>query len=451
MSIAHHPLRPEALLATHQKRIELVRQCANESTQAEFDRKWLAVLQRCAAWFSSMPLTPELHAEPGGAFRATIEATFYAMRLAGGQKFAADLTSDKRRRLEPQYIYAVFLAAACSALDEPCRHFEFTRASDRTQWNPAAHGAFGTWIGDGEYLVQRRAAPLKSERMRTAMFAQTVISPELLSDLDTAVLADLFGAINPEKSPQGFEALVHKVVRQAMDVAVEFERKAQRGVFAPVKFDVPSAVHVALELQPQRAAPVVADSTDAASPGPATVETAAPAPGPTAPPSPAAAPAPAATGPTPAGPQLSQSLLDALERSEAQAASAAATGPIDNAADVVRAPAVDPSQMPTTSAAPKAGRVGPTDDELNELLGPGSAMMREFFRALADDVASGKAKVTWEDKGLTVQKRLIGGYGMTSDTLVEQLRKRSLLLRAAGNDICIVERAGRLIMERPTA
>jgi len=139
-----------------------------------------------------------------------------------------------------------------------------------------------------------------------------------------------------------------------------------------------------------------------------------------------------------------------LERSEAQAASAAATGPIDRAADVVRVPAVDPSQMPTASAAPKAGRVGPTDDELNELLGPGSAMMREFFRALADDVASGKAKVTWEDKGLTVQKRLIGGYGMTSDTLVEQLRKRSLLLRAAGNDICIVERAGRLIMERPS-
>ena len=108
-------LRPKRLLTTHQKRIELVRQCANESTEAEFERKWLSVLRRCASWFSSMPLTPELHREPGGAFRATIESTFYAMRLAGGQKFAADLTSDKRRRLEPQYNYAVFLAAACSS------------------------------------------------------------------------------------------------------------------------------------------------------------------------------------------------------------------------------------------------------------------------------------------------------------------------------------------------
>ncbi|WP_454829678.1 TraI domain-containing protein [Paraburkholderia xenovorans] len=451
MTASHRPALASDLLIMHAKRIELVRQCANESTEAEFERKWLSVLRRCAAWFSSMPLTPELHAEPGGAFRATIESTFYAMRLAGGQKFAADMTSDKRRRLEPQYIYAVFLAAACSSLDEPCRHFEMVRVADHTPWSPAAHGAFGNWIGDGDYVVQRRPAPLKSERMRTAMFAQTVITPELLSGLDNAVLADLFGAINPEKTPQGFEALVHKVVRQAMDVAVEFERKAQRGVFAPVKFDVPSAVHVALELQPQVTPVAAAKDQGGAAVAPsasaaevATSHVAQPA---ASPPAPATASVP---GAVPGGPELSQSLLDALERSEAQAATAAATGPVEPA--VTAAPAVDPSRMAGgTPSAARQTRSGPTEEELTEILGPGSAMLREFFRALAGDVAAGKAKVTWEEKGLAVQKRLIGGYGITSDTLVEQLRKRTLLLRAAGNDICIVERAGRLIMERPAA
>jgi conjugal transfer pilus assembly protein TraI len=456
MTASHRPIAANDLLATHQKRIELVRQCANESTETEFERKWLSVLRRCAAWFSSMPLTPELHAEPGGAFRATIESTFYAMRLAGGQKFAADMTSEKRRRLEPQYIYAVFLAAACSLLDEPCRHFEFVRASDNAQWNPAAYGAFGDWIGDGDYFVQRRAASLKGERMRTAMFARTVIAPELLSGLDNAVLSDLFGAINPDRSPQGFEALVHKVVRQAMDVAVDFERKAQRGVFAPVKFDVPSAVHVALELQPQQVAPVAAAASPAAAPSQATPQAASPqspqpAPGTASvlstdvPPSGSVATTPAAA---PGAPQLSQSLIDALQRSEEQTAAAASS---PTAMDTPNPAAIDPSQMKTSPTAPKGPRTGPTDEELNEILGPGSAMMREFFRALADDVASGKAKVSWEDKGLTVQKRLVGAYGMTSDTLVEQLRKRALLLRASGNDICIVERAGRLIMERPAA
>lgn len=466
MTTPHLPLTAQALLETHAKRIELVRQCANESTQAEFDRKWYAVLERCAVWFSSMPLTPELHAEPGGAFRATIEATFYAMRLAGGQKFAADLTSDKRRLLEPQYIYAVFLAAACSSLDEPCRHFEFTCESDRVQWNPAAHGAFGSWIGDSAYLVQRRVAPLKSERMRTAMYAQTVISPALLSGLDTAVLADLFGAINPVKSPQGFEALVHKVVRQALDVAVEFERKAQRGVFAPVRFEVPSAVHVALELQPQQNAPAAPDPAVGVAPATAAAVGATAADGPDGAAPTVAATASAApvvvTSPTssvpvvaPGGPQLSQSLLDALERSEAQAASAAATGPIEHAraapTGAPRPPAIALSRVPAAGGVAKPARSGPTDEELTGILGPGAAMMREFFKALADDVASGKATVAWEEKGLKVQKRLVGAYGMTSDTLVEQLRKRTLLLRASGNDICIVERAGRLIMERPSA
>jgi conjugal transfer pilus assembly protein TraI len=453
MIASHRPIVASELLVTHQKRIELVRQCANESTEAEFERKWLSVLRRCAAWFSSMPLTPELHAEPGGAFRATIESTFYAMRLAGGQKFAADMTSEKRRRLEPQYIYAVFLAAACSLLDEPFRHFEFVRAADNAQWNPAAYGAFGDWVGDSEYLAQRRVAPLKGERMRTAIFARTVIPPELLSGLDNTVLSDLFGAINPDPNPQGFEALVHKVVRQAMDVAVGFERKAQRGIFAPVKYDVPSAVHVALELQPQQVAPVApAASLDpAASPSqavPQSVSSQSPQASPgTAPSASVDVPSsvPVAASPAPGAPQLSQSLLDALQRSEEQTATAAASA-------LPEAPAaVDPAQMTASQTATRGARTGPTDEELNEILGPGSAMMREFFRALADDVASGKAKVSWEDKGLTVQKRLIGAYGMTSETLVEQLRKRTLLLRASGNDICIVERAGRLIMERPAA
>ncbi|GJH21868.1 TraI domain-containing protein [Caballeronia novacaledonica] len=460
MTTAHLAIPVEDLFATHQKRIELVRQCANESTDTEFARKWVSVLRRCANWFSSMPLTPEMHCEPGGAFRATIESTFYAMRLAGGQKFAADLTSDKRRRLEPQYNYAVFLAAACSLLDEPFRHFEMVRLSDRTKWNPAAHGAFGTWIGTGQFAVERRVTPLKNERMRTAMFAQTVIMPELLSGFDTTVLDDLFNAINPERSPQGFEPLVHKVVRQAMDVAVDFERKAQRAVFAPVKYDVPSAVHVALALEPQFvAAPAPATADSAVASGQPPASPGAPyggaAPGSstnTLDPQPAVVGATATTQQQEAAsaPKFSQSLLDALERSEAQAAGAAAAEPSTGAS----APAPRPAPVDPAAARParsNANRVGPSDEELTELLGPGAAMLKEFFKALAGDVATGKAEVTWEEKGLAVKKRLVGGYGITSDTLVEQLKKRSLLMRAHGNDICIVERAGRLIVERPAA
>ncbi|EKS72582.1 hypothetical protein BURK_003997 [Burkholderia sp. SJ98] len=461
MTIAHEAIAIEDLFATHHKRIELVRQCANESTEAEFARKWVSVLRRCASWFSSMPLTPELHCEPGGAFRATIESTFYAMRLAGAQKFAADLTSDKRRRLEPQYNYAVFLAAACSLLDEPFRHFEMIRLSDRSKWNPAAHGAFGAWLGGGQYTVERRAAPLKNERMRTAMFAQTVIAPDLLSGFDTGVLDDLFNAINPERSPQGYEPLVHKVVRQAMDVAVDFERKAQKAVFAPVKYDVPSAVHVALALEPQFVQSMTPAGGETSpnephrQPAPASGDVAASTAPASTTPSAAARPSAAATNSADqkvsgAPPKLSQSLRDALERGQAPGDAAATTESSTRLPPAPQRPAaIDPAAAHTGRGT--GSRAGPSDEELTEVLGPGAAMMKEFFKALAGDVASGKAKVTWEEKGLAVQKRLVGAYGMTSDTLVEQLKKRQLLMRAHGTDICIVERAGRLIMERPAA
>jgi conjugal transfer pilus assembly protein TraI len=75
-------------------------------------------------------------------------------------------------------------------------------------------------------------------------------------------------------------------------------------------------------------------------------------------------------------------------------------------------------------------------------------MIRDLFRALREDVASGKATVEWNDKGLVLTKRLIGNYGVTSETLVEHLRKRSLLVGNQRADITLVPRAGELILPR---
>ena len=77
-------------------------------------------------------------------------------------------------------------------------------------------------------------------------------------------------------------------------------------------------------------------------------------------------------------------------------------------------------------------------------------MIRELFRALREDVASGAAKVAWNEKGLVIPKRLIGSYGVASDTLVEHLRKRSLLVGNEGSEITLGPRAGQLILGRPS-
>ena len=278
-----------ALVEKHQRRIDLIAQCANESSSSELERRWLSVLRSCAAWFSSLPLSAELYHEPGGAFRCTVETAFYAMRLAGGQKFGTSLPSEKRRRIEPQYNYAVFLAAVCSRLDEPYRHFKIERDSDRAVWNPSIHGAAGSWLGTSAYRVAVRDHPLPIERMRTGMLAQMLVGQDLLVGLDGEVLSEMFGAINPIMQPQGAESLLHKVVRQGVNVADESDRKAQRGIFEPVKYTVPSAVQVAAHLQP-----VVVP----AAPSPTTPGTPSPSPSHASSATPASTPAPSSCAST---------------------------------------------------------------------------------------------------------------------------------------------------------
>ncbi|GAB7549035.1 TraI domain-containing protein [Cupriavidus sp. 8B] len=420
----HLPMDADTLLATLDKRLALIRQYANEGDPAVFDGKWLAVLRSCATWFSSMPLQPEQHAEPGGAFRATVEVVYFAMRLSGGQKFAADQPSERRRRLEPQYLYALFLAACCSWLDEPCRHFHFVREDTGEQWVPAAHGAFHAWLADNPYRVIRLATPLPVERMRSALLARTILGAEALSWLDGPVLTELFGAINPAPMPTGFEAQLHKIVRQAVAATRDYEQKARRAVFAPDTTVPPSAEQLA-------AAPTPGATAANTKVGPA-----AQAAEPVAPPPSAAAGAAS----------LFQPFATAAVAATTTTGQPVAAEPVATTIPPATPPSAPAAGAIDAAAIGRARRDAP--DPFTLLLG-GSRMMSEFFRALAQDVTAGKVKVAWAEKGLVLPKKVLGNYGIASDTLIEKLRKENLLYALQGTDLVLTERIGTLILPRP--
>ncbi|MDN7683035.1 TraI domain-containing protein [Burkholderia cenocepacia] len=432
------PVDAGELIARNERRIDLIAQCANESSRDEFERKWMVLVRRCADWFSSVPFSPELYREPAGAFRWTVETAFYAMRLSGGLKFGTNLSSERRRRIEPQYNYGVFLAAICSGLDEPYRHFDVERATDRQVWNPSVHGAVGPWLAGANYRVTRRATPLPVERMRTGMLAHALVGTELLGGLDTEVQAEIFGAINPTQSPMGVESLTHKVVRQAVATAADFDRKAQRAVFEPVTFAVPSAIHVAAELEPKvEAAPTAATPTPTPAPAePATADL-APAPGA------AGDNAPSGPGSPPAAAPESTTTA---ATSAAPAAHVAPKGPDARQMALELPPpaaAVNPVEIRSEPAA------GATNgNRFDEVLKGAPRMIVDFFSALQQDVATAKAKVRWTDQGLVLSKRTVGSYGVASDTLIEHMRRRSLLLANEPTEVTLAPRIGELIQER---
>ncbi|MCP3712465.1 TraI domain-containing protein [Paraburkholderia sp. CNPSo 3274] len=457
----HQPMDAPALLAAHDRRVALIRQAANEASDGEYRSRWGDLLARCATWFSSLPYSPDLYREPGGAFRCTVETAFYAMRLAGGQKFGTNLSSEKRRHVEPQYNHAVFIAALCSGLDEPYRHFVVLRSRDQAEWSPAGHGALGPWLGGDTYALQRRPTPLPVERMRTALFAQNLIGHELLAGYEAGVLAHLFGAINPTVTAPPGESLVHKVVRQAVAVAADFDKKAQHAVFEAVQYPVPPAINVAAAVQP------------VVTPTPAPTAAAGTAPIASAPPAPAAVVRPVTAESSAGAPaEAEPSAADVPARAPAAtpAATAAPAPDREEAGEPSRSPAASPqprpkdeSQLglpfsgekqpqPSVDAASfrPAGRPAPAavPEGFDQVLEGQPNMIREFFRALREDVAAGQAKVNWTEKGLAVPKRLVGSYGVPSDTLVEHLRKRGLLVANVQAEIVFAPRAGELILQR---
>jgi conjugal transfer pilus assembly protein TraI len=111
-------------------------------------------------------------------------------------------------------------------------------------------------------------------------------------------------------------------------------------------------------------------------------------------------------------------------------------------------PGAASSRPPTESQT--TGSAEPPQQAFEEVLKGAPRMIVELFRALRQDVQAGKAKVQWSNMGLVLPKRLVGSYGVASDTLIEHLRKRSLLLGNEPTDITIAPRAGELILERTT-
>jgi len=418
----HTAMTTGELLAAHQSRTDLIRQYANEAEPAVFAKKWTAILERCAVWFSSMPLRPEEHAEPGGAFRAMVEVAYFAMRLSGGQKFGADKPSEQRRRLEPQYLYALFLAACCSRLDEPCRHFQFHRAVDDAEWLPALHGAFGPWLGDGGYRVTRRAAALPVERMRTALLAREILGQDILASLDSEVLSELFAAINPEPRPVTLESLLHKVVRLAVDATTSFELKARRADFAPVGTPAPPADLLAVGSLPQESVKAV----------------------------PADTPPHAVVPPTESAAASVISLFAAAGAKGTPASEASDATPQQDHPSPQEVPrSAQPMQLGSGRSLRRGSDESAAPEGLADVLGNASNLMREFFLALAQDVTAGKVPVTWAGNRLVLPKRALGNYGLSSDTLIESLKKLSFLARVQGTDLVLTEKISGVLASRP--
>jgi len=161
----------------------------------------------CAVVFIR-PAHAELHREPAGRFRATIETAFYALRARRRTKIRRRPHIGKRRRLLSRSTTTGSFYPRCARADEPCRHFLITRVSDHADWHPAGTGHWDRGLAPLNTQWHRRPTPMKTERMRTATFAQMDRWPGAACWLGRAPCSPTCSCDHPDKVPQGWNVCI---------------------------------------------------------------------------------------------------------------------------------------------------------------------------------------------------------------------------------------------------
>lgn len=227
-------MKVESLLALNVKKLELI----EFACEGDYAKEYLPLIKSLAKWFNGLPLNQDIYDEPGGAFRCAIESCYFVMRQAKSTMFTSELTSDKRRDLEPQYKYAAFLAALTSWVDEPFRHFDV--ALENGNFNPVHGIDLTTALGKASEfnLINREVLPPSSRR--TVAFANKILI-EPMKRLNPIVQDALYNSINADRRPSASEIVLQRVVRKGLDQAEDLERRDKKLKHEPSNRDVSSA------------------------------------------------------------------------------------------------------------------------------------------------------------------------------------------------------------------
>ncbi len=376
--------------------VSLVREAA--PAHGDFEIEYLEPMKRLAAWVLELPLCPEHHAEPGGLVRHAIQAGYFALRLADGVVFGAELGAEARRVVEIQSRRAAFLASLGSTIALPHRHLT-VRSADSELWSEFSRPlALSEWAAErgGAYAIAWRAEQAAQARNVAIWLAAEFVAPYMGSFRRDAALAAM-AALSPDEAPSGAPGPLERIVRHALQSSAELARKREQARYAaPEQATLPNAQEIAAHVPgpPARGA----QQPVAAPPLPQSAE-----------PSPALQPAGASSANAQDGPEgLAQSELHLEGGSVATRLAALPTG------------------------------------------------VRELLEALAEDIRTKEAvrrRVSWDDAGwLLLDQALLGGYGMGAPAAVAGLLKRARIAQDGnGRALRIVADIGEWLLPRKAA
>jgi conjugal transfer pilus assembly protein TraI len=153
-------------------------------TGPDFEALVAAPVLNLAAFTQMVPLPEDARfAQPGGAFRASVQLAFRAVQACHAKSFCGLESADVARRSEPKWRYAAFLAALCENLYRVATQVTVCDAASRQQWVPYAYGLL-RWARSNQVeryqVAPSLTPPGESSRHLNALLSSHVVGAECM-------------------------------------------------------------------------------------------------------------------------------------------------------------------------------------------------------------------------------------------------------------------------------
>lgn len=196
--------------------------CTTDSGE-KFHKKYILPLLDVASWIQLLPSAKDHHTEPGGGLRFVAQCGFIALRLCEGAIFTPANKSEFRHSLERQYIHAAYLSVVYSAMTYSMwmtkvisDDGEIWNCNERLhEWAAARGGYRVEWAG--ETAINPKVCSFRASR---------AVPIDLIAEYPSDVVNELMNSLAPDPHPIGHEAVMQKLVRNAIAKAIDMEMKA---------------------------------------------------------------------------------------------------------------------------------------------------------------------------------------------------------------------------------
>ncbi len=237
---------PERLLETQKELLERIANTAIATPEVYRDH-YLSAIRRFASFAHLLPASQSHHHRgAGGLLRHAIEVGLWALQSADRVLLQTAISPSHRRKMEPRWQLAVFLAAMCHDAGKPVTDLTVTNKDRTTTWSPITEDLY-LWANRNAveaYFLDWREGRNRQHTALSTLIGERIIgnaSLAWIAEVDTELVVWLMESLSCNPGPNN---MIYDLVVKSDQTSVERDLKTMGVAMAGYDIGVPVERHL---------------------------------------------------------------------------------------------------------------------------------------------------------------------------------------------------------------